>query len=503
MAKRLLLLYLLISVSVNAQKSYIVYYNEQNTSGKHLSLNSSETEKLIVDVNEHEVDEFLADMDQDNRVLFVEENVMMHITWEPGELDADNEDTYYYEQWALKDEYNGIRMPEAWDQSQGEDIVVAVLDTGILPTIDDFYHVLDGADLITRTSIANDGDGRDLDPSDPGDWHTPNEFPTCGRRYVNSSWHGSHVAGIIGAKGNNAKGIIGVAPKVSILPVRVLGKCGGELADIADGIRWAVGGKVDGLPINPNPANVINMSLGAAGECSYTIQQAINFAKSKGAVVVVSSGNSDYNLDQRPFNPASCFGIINTGASDQWASRSHYSNYGEQIDVMAPGGSGRYGKGVISFSNNGRTTPNVNTVEEKSGTSMAAPHVSGVAALILSLNPGLYPDQVEQILKDSSDPIVGKGTGSGLINVPEALRIAGETTPDPSFKSIEKDAAPNTYQPYTSFLNRTGDEAGGGSCGTIDLNNDGGGPGPGGKNGFFLTILMGLVMSRFFKKYSL
>ena len=503
MAKRLLLLFLIISYSVKADKSFIVYYSDQEKSQNRLSLNSSQVENIIVDVNEDEVEEFLIDMKEDDRVLLVEENIMMQITWEPGEDDNNNEDTYYYEQWALKDEYNGIRMPEAWEDSFGESVVVAVLDTGILKSINDFYHVLDGADLVSRVQVANDGDGRDMDPSDPGDWHSPNEFATCSRRYTNSSWHGSHVAGIIGAKGNNGSGIIGVAPKVSILPVRVLGKCGGELKDVADGIRWAVGGKVDGLPVNPNPAKVINMSLGAEGECSYTIQQAINFAKSKGAVVVVSSGNNDFNLDERPFNPASCTGIINTGSSDQWASRSHFSNYGKQVDIVAPGGTGRFGKGIISFSNNGKKGPETNIVEEKSGTSMAAPHVSGVAALIFSQYPGLFPDQVEQILKDSADAIIGKGTGSGLVNVPEALRLAAITDPDASFKSSEDQPESYAYDPVTNFLNRTGEEGGGGSCGTIDLNNDGGGPGSGGKNTFFLTILMGMVMARFFKKNSI
>src|SRR5690606_31257016 len=157
--------------------------------------------------------------------------------------------------------------------THGNGVVVAVLDTGITRHGDLDANVLPGYDFISDAGKANDGDGRDNDPSDPGDWVTLNQCPG-GNRAENSSWHGTHVAGTIAAVTNNAKGVAGTAFGARILPVRVLGTCGGYDSDIADAIVWAAGGSVSGVPTNANPAEVINLSLGGGGACGRTSQNA-------------------------------------------------------------------------------------------------------------------------------------------------------------------------------------------------------------------------------------
>lgn len=489
------------SFSLHAEKSFVVYFSDTPQDGKVNAL-STNLEREIFEVDEKNVEEFLHDMKSDKRVVIVEENKMFRHFWEPGQDDPLKVDTFYSQQWSLEASARGIQMPDAWDISRGNsNIVVAVLDTGII-NWDDFENILPGADLISRHDIANDGGGRDLDPTDPGDWFYPREFSGCPEEFSESSWHGTHVAGIVAAKANNGKGIVGVAPNVSILPVRVLGKCGGMMTDIADGIIWASGGKVAGLPINNNPAHIINMSLGAKGICEETTQRAIDFARARGSVIVVSAGNSKKNMDYTPFSPATCRGVISTGSSDQFAERSHFSNYGSQVDVVAPGGTGRFGLGIKSLSNAGRKEATDNIVESYNGTSMAAPHVSGAAALILSLNPGLYPYQVEHILRETAEGIVGMGTGKGMINVFEALKMAEVTDPDPHFKVkeviIERKPSSSYIESDSRFVSRTGDQDGGGSCGTIDTNQSGG-PGGGGKASFLLTLMLGVMLSRSFK----
>lgn len=171
----------------------------------------------------------------------------------------------------------GANLPNVWDFSKGSaSVKVAVIDTGYRQHVD-LGQVLQGYDFITSATIANDGGGRDADALDPGDWVAANECG-AGSSPSNSSWHGTHVAGTIAALMNNGKGGTGVAPNVKILPVRVLGKCGGLISDIADGMRWAAGLSVPGVPANPpaNVAHVLNMSLGGSGACSATVAAAVN-----------------------------------------------------------------------------------------------------------------------------------------------------------------------------------------------------------------------------------
>lgn len=223
------------------------------------------------------------------------------------------DDALYTSQWSLNSVYGadpveGIDVEAAWTVTPGSNVgVVAVIDTGIQPHPDIISRLTSGADLITSPNVSNDGDGRDSDNTDPGD--------ACGG--VTSSWHGLHVAGTIGATSNNGLGIAGVDQRARVLPVRAIGTCGGWASDVADAIRWAAGLPVPGVPLNPTPAKVVNLSLGGAGMCSLIEQSAIDAAVGAGTVVVAAAGNSASDLDAIPFSPASCNNVIAARGHDQ------------------------------------------------------------------------------------------------------------------------------------------------------------------------------------------
>lgn len=235
-------------------------------------------------------------------------------------------DPQYANQWHYKyvaGSSEGLNLPSAWDITTGlSTTVVAVIDTGILPHTDLAGRTVAGYDFITDTFVANDGNGRDNNPADPGDWIVANE---CGGTHSaqDSSWHGTHVAGTIGAASNNGVGVTGVNWNAKILPVRVLGKCGGYTSDIVDGMRWAAGLSVSGVSANANPADVINMSLGGPGSCSTTEQNAINAIVAAGTAVVVAAGNS--NDDASGYSPASCSGVITVASNNREGDRAYYS----------------------------------------------------------------------------------------------------------------------------------------------------------------------------------
>ena len=238
---------------------------------------------------------------------------------------------------------------------------MAVLDTGYRPHVDLVGNIIPGYDFIISTAVSNDGNGRDPDASDPGDW-------TATR---NSSWHGTHTAGTIGAVTNNSLGVAGVAFNAQIQPVRVLGTGGGFTSDITDAIVWASGGSVAGVPNNTTPANVINMSLGGSGACSSAMQTAINGAVGRGTVVVVSAGNS--NIDAKNQNPANCKKVIPVAAVGRKGGKASYSNFGNIVKIAAPGGD--LNEFVYSTLNFGTTTPAGDAYAGYQGTSMAAPHL--------------------------------------------------------------------------------------------------------------------------------
>lgn len=338
-------------------------------------------------------------------------------------IDLTPNDTRYSEQWGYSGSY-GIKAPQAWDAANGNGVVVAVLDTGITNHSDLNANVVPGYDFITELSFANDGNGRDSDPSDPGDWVAANQCKN-GSPASNSSWHGTHVAGTIAAVTNNAKGVAGTAFGAKIEPVRVLGTCGGYDSDIADAIVWASGGSVDGVPANANPAEVINLSLGGGGGCSQTSQDAIDAAVARGTTVVVAAGNSNVNASLG--SPANCDKVIVVGASDSAGKRSVWSsldqsNYGAAVDLAAPGTS------ILSTVNSGTKGPTSESYASYSGTSMATPHVAGVVALVQSVsNPVKTPAQVEALLKSTVTPFPAtpdKPIGAGIVNAQAAVAAA-------------------------------------------------------------------------------
>lgn len=327
-------------------------------------------------------------------------------------------DSLYPQQWSFFGASGGINLPAAWDITTGSpSIVVAVIDTGIRPHADLAGRTVPGYDFIGDTTVSNDGDGRDADPSDPGDYG-------CGH---NSSWHGTHVAGTVGALSNNGTGVAGVNWASKILPARVLGACGGYTSDIVDAMRWSAGIGVPGVPPNANPARVENLSLGGDGACSNTMQSAINDVVARGAVVVVAAGNS--NKDSVTTEPANCSGVISVAATSYYGDRASFSNYGPLVTISAPG------TGILSTLNTGTTTPGADGYASYSGTSMSTPHVAGVVSLMLSQNPALTPAQVKARLTQTARAFpTGTGAdcntsacGAGIVDAAAALAPAPAT----------------------------------------------------------------------------
>ena len=332
-------------------------------------------------------------------------------------------DTYYASKhWHYQNTPGGANIEGAWDITTGSaSDVIAVIDTGILPHAELVNKTLPGYDFIVDTTISNDGNGRDADPTDPGDWTLSS----------NSSWHGTHVAGTIAAQTNNGSGISGINWNGKILPVRVLGTGGGYTSDIAAGMLWAAGIAVTGVPTNPNPAKVLNLSLGGTGDCSTTYSNAITAINATGAIVVVAAGNS--NEDASLHNPANCSGVITVAASARDGGRAYYSNYGSLVDITAPGGDYTQDSQIYSTLDGGTTTAkNDNSYAAYQGTSMATPHVAGIISLITSVLPSADYTQVKQILQDTVRPFpTGTGNdcttsicGPGIIDATAAVTLA-------------------------------------------------------------------------------
>ena len=379
-------------------------------------------------------------MARDASVEYAEPDRMMQPLFTPN-------DTYYNQQWDYFDAIGGMNVPAAWDKSTGAGIRVAVIDTGYRPHVDLQGQILAGYDFINDTAVANDGTGRDSDPSDPGDWTAAGECGT-GSAASNSSWHGTHVAGTIAALTNNGIGVAGVAYGAKVVPVRVLGKCGGYTSDIADGIIWASGGTVSGVPNIAARAQVINMSLGGGGACDTTSQSAINSARSRGTVVVVAAGNENQNASNS--NPANCSGVIAVAATNKAGGKASYSNYGSIVDVAAPGGDS--GAAILSTLNAGTTTPGADNYAGYMGTSMATPHVAGVVALMLAKNPNLTPDDVEARLKSSARafPATCSGCGAGIVDASAAVDAATGTTTGTTMSETESNDTISTANSVTT-----------------------------------------------------
>ncbi len=350
-------------------------------------------------------------------VEYVEVDRLNHISLTPN-------DPGYSQQWGYQGGNGGIKANEAWDITSGAGSVIAILDTGITSHSDLNANILPGYDFIIDTAVSNDGDGRDSNPADPGDWTTAGSCYS-GSPASNSSWHGTHVAGTVAALTNNSVGVAGTAFGAKIVPVRVLGTCGGYDSDIADAMIWASGGTVAGIPANANPADVINLSLGGSGACGATSQAAINTAVANGTTLAIAAGNGNANVSGS--SPANCANVVAVGSITSTGARSSFSNYGAGVDVAAPGST------IYSTMNAGTQAPGGQTYVNYSGTSMATPHVAGVVALVQARRNALglaqyTPAEMEALLKSSarafpstpSQPI-----GAGILNAKAAVDAAG------------------------------------------------------------------------------
>ena len=328
-------------------------------------------------------------------------------------------------QWYLKTPgglvASSIDAVSAWDTTMGNaNIVVAVLDTGVRPNHPDLAgKLIGGYDMVTDPLISNDGGGRDADPSDPGDWVSVAEAATPtfnGCDPLPSSWHGTQVAGIIGAATNNLDGMAGAGWNVRVLPVRVLGKCYGDTSDIVAAIRWAAGIAVPGVPTNANPAKVINLSLGSSGPCSSSYRDAIAEANAAGAVVVVAAGNT---AGLAANSPANCPGAIGVAGLRHSGTKVGFSDIGPELSIAAPGGNCVNASGaclypILTTADSGNTVPVASIYTDGGanasvGTSFSSPLVAATAALMFSAQANLTPAGLRSAIRASARPFPSSG----------------------------------------------------------------------------------------------
>lgn len=411
---------------------------------------------------------------------------------------------------------SSINAQSAWDRSTGSSsVVVAVLDTGLRYDHPDLSGKLitQGYDMIGAATtasdapaVANDGQpGADADASDPGDWITVGEandsgspFYHCGDQdsqghYIGSasSWHGTRVAGLIGAATNNGLGIAGVSWGSRILPVRALGKCGGYDSDIIAGMRWAAGIAVPGVPVNANPAKVLNMSLGGGGSCNdgsgtaTLYNETVAAIRAKGAVIVAAAGNS---TGQAVGIPGNCSGVITVAGLRHAGTKVGFSSLGTEVVIAAPGGNCVNSTGaclypILSTTNSGRQGPvaNDNAYTDSSasvGTSFSAPLVAGTAALLYSARPSITPDQVRSVLTATSRPFITPPGGSGSTTpVCQAPSAAEQlecycTTSTCGAGMLDANAAVRAVAPQFTLGTSTGSPQAGQSL-TLSLTSDG------------------------------
>lgn len=329
-------------------------------------------------------------------------------------------DTLFGGQWYLQAaQPSAVNAIGAWDTEVGAaGVVVAVLDTGVLyghPDLgraDQGGKLLPGYDFVSDAAKGNDGNGRDADPSDPGDWIQESDksgsLANCD--VTASSWHGTRVAGVIGARTNNASGVAGVSWNSLILPVRVLGKCGGTDSDILAAMRWAAGLSVSGTPVNPTPARILNLSLGSSGPCEASYRDVIAELTARKVLVVISAGNEGSVVS----SPANCEGVATIAAIRHAGSKVGFSSLGPEVTLAAPGGNcvnidgGPCLFSLDTTSNAGSTSPGAHIFTDQFnsnlGTSFSAPIVSGIAALMLSRNHNLSTAQMLARLREAARP---------------------------------------------------------------------------------------------------
>lgn len=372
------------------------------------------------------------------------------------------DDARYIDQWQMGTSFAGsIDVEGAWDYVNGAaSTVIAIIDTGVRLEHPDLQgRLLPGYDFVSGMNLniegdipipeehrwlrANDGDGRDPDPSDPGDgvdFDTTIEMDRYGVHCPSaaSTWHGTSVASVVAANSNDGIGIAGVTQNTQLLPIRAMGACGGRRSDLLDAIRWAAGVGDPSIMENLYPADIINLSLGVDDECTLSDQRAINDAIAAGSIVVAAVGNGSRNTDVNPTSPSQCENVVGVLATEQNGDRTSYSSYGQYVDIAAPGGlEANNPFGILVASNGGVMAPSTEqTYRQVTGTSIAAPHISGVLALMQASNPSLSNHELTGLLYSSSRPHHSiEGTtcdsttcGWGLVNAKQAVVAAMEFT---------------------------------------------------------------------------
>ena len=351
------------------------------------------------------------------------------------------------QQWELLSrEPAAIRADSAWELSTGRNVVVAVVDSGVRYEHEDLAGILlPGYDFVSGVAAAGDGDGRDADASDPGDYLSSAdlllpELADCSDSPTYSSWHGTRVAGLVAGIGNNGRGIAGVAWQARILPVRAFGKCGGMDSDLLAALRWAGGLDVPGVPRNPNPAHIINLSFGGPGTCSMAYRSTVAELNANGVSIFAAAGNEAEAI----LEPANCPDVAGVVAVDQDGALADYSNRGPEALLAAPGGNCYYDRAVgcdyqlTTTTNLGLrqpggdayTTPDLDATY---GTSFASPIAAGVAALMLGAHPDLQPEAIYRRLSQGSAPFIsGFGSqtcttalcGAGMLDARNAVELA-------------------------------------------------------------------------------
>jgi serine protease len=358
-------------------------------------------------------------------------------------------DAYINQQTYLGNGPAGISGFAAWDITTGTpNVVVAVVDTGYRPHAGLAGRFVQGYDFISDPIEANDGDGRDPDASDPGDWVSQADIsgPLHGDdcEVEDSSWHGTAISGVIGANGNDQIWTAGINWSAKLLPVRVLGKCGGTFSDILDGVAWAAGLPVPGAPANATPAQVINLSLGDSnvGACSSAEQAVFNAAFAHGVTraIVVAAGNDEDDVAKHV--PANCSGVISVGATTSTGNRAAYSNFGTTLTISAPGGQYPQLDGIYALADSGKTIPVGDTFKIYSGTSFSAPIVAGVVSLMLAVAPGLTAGQVRSLLVSTAKPFPLTSNcatglcGAGIVNAQAAVQAAQMVGAVPNYTDL-------------------------------------------------------------------
>jgi len=351
-------------------------------------------------------------------------------------------DTYAREQHYLANTSTAISAYDAWTITHGSpNNVVAVIDTGYRPHAGMLGRFLPGYDMISDPETANDGDGRDLDALDPGDWVTAAEANAdCSAQ--NSSWHGTSVASIIAANTNDGAWTAGIDWNAKILPVRVLGKCGGFDSDVVDAIAWAAGLAVPGAAPNLTPAQVINLSLGSSNSCEQPFAEVAAAAYAAGVTraIVAAAGNDSHDVSND--SPAGCPGYYAIASTtDAGGSLASFSNFGTGITLSAPGGAANLrtvAGTVVMLGNSGTTVPIADVLVNEGGTSFSAPMVSATVSLMLSVAPYLTVDQVHDLIVSTVKPFPGYSNcttdrcGAGILDAGAAVRAAAAVPPPPA-----------------------------------------------------------------------